>query len=309
MDSIGIIINPNAKSVKKSKKDLAGLLRDTGGSYADVRVTKSFDDTENCIRDFKNNRVSCIGITGGDGTIHQVLTKMIRIYSPGPPPPILILRGGTMDNVARTISLKRKGPEILRRFIKKIRTGADPELHYRDTMKIGDRYCFLFGAGLTSNFLDAAYDTDNKGFLKNSEVILRALREGIRDDGTSSLFRRLNASVTVDGITLPFTEILGMLSGTVEHVGMGFSPLSRAIEKNGTFHLIISGLRPLEGVKQIFRMKKGKPLKGEKNYDGLATRLEIASPAPFRYTMDGDLYDCPGKLLVETGPPVALIYV
>lgn len=309
MNTIGIIINPNAKSVKKSRKDLAALFRETGGGYADVRVTKSFDDTETCIRDFMENNVSCIGITGGDGTIHQVLTKMINIYGPETVPPILILRGGTMDNVARTISLKRKGPAILQRYIKKIREGSGPVLHSRDTMKIGDRYCFLFGAGLTSNFLDAAYDTDNKGFLKNSAVILRALREGIRDDGTSSLFRRLNAEVFVDGKALGFTEILGMLSGTVEHVGMGFSPLSRAIEKDGTFHLIVSGLRPIDGVKQILRMKKGKPLKGENNFDGLVSRLEISSPAPFRYTMDGDLYDCPGRLLVETGPRIRLVYV
>jgi len=309
MNNIGIIINPNAKSVKKSRKDLGELFRKTGGDYADVRVTKSFEDTDSCIRDFKKNSVSCIGITGGDGTIHQVLTKMINTYGPEPVPPILILRGGTMDNVARTIHLKRKGPAILQRFIQKISDGIEPELHYRDTMKIGDRYCFLFGAGLTSNFLDAAYDTDNKGFLKNSEVIIRALREGIRDDGTSSLFRRLNAEVAVDGEPLGFTEILGMLSGTVEHVGMGFSPLSRAIEKDGTFHLIVSGLKPIDGVKQIFRMKKGKPLKGENNFDGLASRLEITSPAPFRYTMDGDLYDCPGKLRVESGPRIALVYV
>jgi hypothetical protein len=78
-------------------------------------------------------------------------------------------------------------------------------------------------------------------------VIFRAIRDAITKDPDSPLFKRLNAEVVADGAKLGFTEILGLLSGTVEHVGMGFSPMPRAIEKDGTFHLIVSGLTPLQG--------------------------------------------------------------
>ncbi len=309
MQKIGIIVNPHARSVRRSRKDLAAVFRKIGGAHADVRLSTSFEYLEQSLSEFRKADIAYIGVAGGDGTLHQVLTRLVRIYGKKELPPIVILKSGTMDNVARTVSLKGKGPAILTRLVRALDAGAPVETHRRDTMAIDGRYGFLFGAGLTANFLNAAYEGDKKGFFKNCEVIYRAIRDAITKDPDSPLFKRLNAEIVADGTKLGFTEILGLLSGTVEHVGMGFSPMPRAIEKDGTFHLIVSGLTPLQGAGQVLRLKSGKPLKGGNNFDGIVSRLKIKSPEPFQYTIDGDLYDCDGTLEVKMGPPVRIVKV
>ena len=308
MQRIGIIINPHARSIKKSGRDMPALFREIGGEYADVRLSNTLEELDDIIRGFRKNGISYIGTSGGDGTVHHVVTRMINAYSPDPAPPLVILKGGTMDNIARTIALKGKGPAILRRLVASLRAGSPVATHQRDTMKIGDRYCFLFGCGLTSNFLNAVYSGE-KGTITNIKVIARALSEGLRDRKDSELFRRLPARVLADGREIHFREILAILAGTVEQVGMGFTPLPRGNEKPGTFHVIISGEKPIEGVKQFFRIKKGLPMKGALNFNDIISSLVIESTGPFQYTMDGDMFDSPPRLVVEMGPRVELVYV
>ncbi len=189
-----------------------------------------------------------------------------------------------------------------------MKSGKPVETHRRDTMKIGNSYCFLFGCGLTTNFLNAVYEGE-KGTIANLKVIYRAISEGIRDKKDSKLFRRLQAGVLIDGRELHFREILAILAGTVEQVGMGFTPLPRGNEKPGTFHIIVSGEKPIEGVKQLFRLKKGIPMKGNYGFNDIASNLVIKSDSPFQYTMDGDLFDCPATLTVEMGPVLELVKV
>ncbi|MCX7679643.1 MAG: diacylglycerol kinase family protein [Spirochaetes bacterium] len=308
MYKIGIIVNPHARSIQKSRNDIAVRLAQIGKEFVDVRLSNSLEELDAILADFKNKDISCIATCGGDGTIHHVVCHMINMYAPSAPPPLLILKGGTMDNIARTIDLKGKSFDILRRMIAVLESGKIPTAHRRDTMKIGNRYCFLFGLGLTTNFLDAVYEGE-KGTLKNLKVIGRAIFEGLTDKKSSSLFKRVYAHITVDGKELPFREILAILAGTVEQIGMGFSPLPRANEKDGTFHAIITGEKPIEGVKQFFRIKKGLPMKGKYNFNDIISRLTIVADSPFRYTMDGELYDCDRSLVVEMGIPIYLIKV
>lgn len=308
MQRIGIIVNPHARSIKNSSKDMPALFRKIGGEHADVRLSNTLEELDDIILDFRKHGITCIGTSGGDGTVHHVVSRMINLYSPDPAPPLVILKGGTMDNIARTIALKGKGPAILKRLVESFRAGKPLITHARDTMKIGDRYCFLFGCGLTTNFLNAVYSGE-KGTITNIKVIVRALSEGLRDKKDSELFKRLVARVLADGKEIHFREILAILAGTVEQVGMGFTPLPRGNEKPGTFHIIITGEKPIEGVKQFFRIKKGLPMKGEKNFNGIISSLVIESESPFQYTMDGDMFDSQPRLVVEMGPRVELVYV
>lgn len=308
MPKIGIIVNPHARSLKKSRKDIPAILAQIGGEFVDVKVTNSLDELNEIVANFKKKGVSYIATCGGDGTIHHVVCTMINTYAPDAPPPLLILKGGTMDNIARTINLQGKSEEILRRMIGLLKIGSTPTIHRRDTIKIGTRHCFLFGLGLTTNFLDAVYEGE-KGTLKNLKVITRALFEGLTDKKDSPLFKRVYADITLDGVKLHFREILAILAGTVEQIGMGFSPLPRANEKEGTFHIIITGEKPIEGVKQFFRIKKGIPMKGQYNFNDIVSRLSIEADSPFRYTMDGELFSCDGSMVAEVGKPIYLVKV
>ena len=273
MKTIGIIINPRAKSVKKSGVDMADLFEREGGGLVDVRKTGTLDELEQACMDFKRNRYSYIGISGGDGTIHQVITRLINVYLPGSVPPVVLLGGGTMNNIARDLNLRGAPRAVLSKLVSALKKGSTVSMSTRDTIKIGDRYGFIFGNGLVTNILNAAYDCEDPGPLRNLVVIATALRDGMFNRADSKIFTQLHARVYVDNYEIPFTDLLGVIVGTVEHKGMGFHLLPRANEKRGTFQVLISGIKPRDLVMQVLRAKNVIPLKGELNYNNIGSRV------------------------------------
>lgn len=290
---------------------MAHTFRTIGGELVDVRESTTFEDMEQCLHDFHEQQISYLGIAGGDGTIHQVITRFIRIYNESGAimPPVVILKGGTMDNVSRTIRLKGKGPDILKRMVTSIRNSMPILSYERDTLQIDNYYCFLFGAGFVTNFLNEAYSGKEKGFWKNLYVIRKSIIHAIRKPKRNSIFQGFTATVRVDGKELPYNDMTAILSGTVEEIGMGFSPLSRAHKGPGTFHTIISSLEPLEFLPNLPAFYEGKSILAPNHFDDVVTSMEILSQAPFEYTMDGDIYTCDGSLTVRTGRSIRLVYV
>lgn len=309
MKKIGIIINPHAKSVKKNKNTIVRDFINIGGDMVDIRFTEDLDVLEKVCRDFKKNGYDYIGIAGGDGTIHHVLTRLINVYLPGKLPPLLLFRSGTMDNIARDINIKGKPADVLKRLVAALKNNKEIQKTERDTIRLENHYAFIFGAGLVTNILNAAYDTETKGFARNMVVVMMAIRDAIFNKRDSTLFKRIEAAVYVDDYEVPFTDLLGIIAATVEHKGMGFRLMPRANEKAGTFHVLISGIRPMQMVRNLFKVKKGIPLKGRLNYNGLGSRLRMVSGSPVLYTLDGDLYTGGKEIIVEMGPRVELVEI
>ena len=306
--SIGIIINLNAKQNRKHGKDPVALYETIGGNHVIVRSTCDTGQIRDVAREFRKKGIAYLGVCGGDGSLHHVISEFLQVYRSGLPP-ILALKGGTMDTVSRTIKLKGKGPCILRRMIAAMRSGRTPELHTRDTIRVGKKHCFLFGLGISSNFLREYYEGGDPGPVKAVKVAARGIAGGIFGGEVGSLFTRFNACVDVDGECVPFNDFLGILAATVDNVGIGFRPLFRAYEENGTFHAIFAGFGPATLVKQIYRFKTGKPLRHPHYHETVGRRMRISSPGPIPYMMDGDLYEARDELVVESGRRVTLVRV
>jgi diacylglycerol kinase family enzyme len=79
MKKIGIIVNANAKKVRKGVIS-SDRFREIGSNLADVRETSTFDELDGALRNFRDEKYPYIGIAGGDGTIHHVRGGG-RIYS------------------------------------------------------------------------------------------------------------------------------------------------------------------------------------------------------------------------------------
>ncbi|HOO70159.1 MAG TPA: diacylglycerol kinase family protein [Spirochaetota bacterium] len=309
MKTIGIIINPRARSVKKSRVNMADLFEREGGDLVDVRKTGTLDELEQACMDFKRNRYSYIGISGGDGTIHQVITRLINVYLPGSVPPVVLLGGGTMNNIVRDLDLRGTPQAVLSKLVAALKQGSAVATATRDTIKIDNCFGFIFGIGVVTNILNAAYDCADPGPLRNLVVIATALRDGIFNREDSKLFTRIQARVHVDDDEIPFADLLGVIAGTVEHKGMGFHLLPRANEKRGTFQVLISGLKPRELARQVLRAKKGIPLKGALNYNNIGNRVRIFAENDISYTIDGDLYNGSRELIIETGPEITFVEI
>lgn len=308
MKKIGIIVNPFAKKIRTGKISPDSVKKFESDHFK-IFIPESKIELNNCIKFLKNNKFDYIGILGGDGTIHLTLTGIINFFGEKNIPPILLLKGGTMDNIARSVGLKGGTKKVLARASAVINSGSDIPVTTRDTIKIKDSYCFLFGFGAVTSFLNEAYSGSEKGFVRNAAVVLKAVWQAAIGLEKGSIFEKTNAEILADGKQIAFKNITAVLSGTVEHIGMGFTPLSRSNEKSGTFHSIITAVSPLTVLKNIFSLRKGKKIDHPLNYDNLTSSLKIKSDKPFQYTMDGDLYDSYDVLEVNCGPIVSFLIV
>ena len=145
MNKVGLIINPHARVVKKMNIDPLQFFTGISEGYADIRLTNSVAEIDPVIKEFKKLRIPYVAVCGGDGTHHHVLSRFINIYRKEPMPPILHLRAGTMNTQPRTINLKGKPEEILKRMIAILKQNGTPRVFVRDTIRVEDRYCFIFG--------------------------------------------------------------------------------------------------------------------------------------------------------------------
>src|SRR5208337_697934 len=150
MYEISVILNPNARKFRRGRSSIDSY---TDIEYKGLRifVPADLNELEKITLSLALNKPDYICIGGGDGTIHLVITMLIRSFINQIIPPILILREGTMNNVARSISLKGKGPNKIIKLIRSLENDKSFQIYTRDTIKINNNYCFLFGTGFVTN--------------------------------------------------------------------------------------------------------------------------------------------------------------
>jgi diacylglycerol kinase family enzyme len=308
---IGIILNPKSRKNIKTKCASVKIFKKIAGDYAEIQATNDIDELKRAIRGFKSKGIPYIGISGGDGTIHHVVTHLINIYKPSPVPPILLLRDGTMNNIATSIGLKSSSEDLLKEFIAAIKGNKSLRVVQRDTIRIEDTYCFLFGFGLTSNVLNKVY-FQGKGIKSNIKVIGQTFAEAFLslmniDESSLTLVKTMNVKISIDGKKVPFAKVLTVLAGTVESIGMGFSTIYRANDQPGTFHVLVNGMKPHFLVRNLQKIMTGQRIDHPLNIDEVCGEMKIIARERFDYTMDGDMYVADRKLDVYAGMPLKFI--
>jgi len=306
MKRAGIIINPNAKKIRTGRTSL-DKYRNIKSECFDLRISESLEQIKYIAMDFKRENIDYIAIAGGDGTIHLTLTEIIRIYGESAIPAILILKEGTMDNIARSINLKGNGLSLIKKLKESLESGQEIETHSRRTLKINGRYCFIFGTGFIANFLNEVYSGKEKGFIRNIQVGFDSIKEAIVNKKDGRIFNLINEKIKIDDNDIEFNEINGILAGTVEHVGMSFSPLRNAAQNESEFQVIITGMNPRKMLLNINKLRVGKKINSEGYCNIMAKKLNIVAESEFDYTMDGDMYVADRELEVSLGPVVRLV--
>lgn len=306
MKKAGIIINPNAKKIRTGKTSLDKYKKLVSDNI-DLRISNGLHEIKSIAQDFKAKNIDYIAIAGGDGTVHLTLTEIIKAYLPGEIPPILILKEGTMDNIARTIKLKGNGLYLLKKLIKALDSGKDIQTFRRNTIQIEDRYCFLFGTGMITNFLNEVYNGKEKGLVRNIQVGIKTIKEAVTNTRDGIIFNFLKEDIKIDGKEIGFDSVSGILAGTVEHVGMSFSPLKEAVSNETGFQTLITGMEPRKMLLNINKFRRGKKIKSSEYCNLFANEMQISCPNEFDYTMDGDIYKAKDFLMIKMGPPVELV--
>jgi len=308
MKKVGVIINPNAKKFRIGKDSINTYLNQKKDNIF-VNTPQNIEELKEVSKTYKKEKLDYICIGGGDGTIHLVLSELINAFHPSAIPPILILKEGTMNNIARSVKLKGKGLVLLDTLLKKIEENKIIETVNRLTIKVNDKYCFLFGTGFVTNFLNKVYSGQEKGFFANLKVGFMCFKEvffNAKDDG---IFKLTEQAIFIDEKKVLINPIYGILAGTVEHIGMGFSPLIEAVKSDGTFQAIVLGVHPRVILRHLNKIRTGKRIKSPKYLNVFGKSILIKQKGIFEYTMDGDIYSTKNELKISIGPKVKLVKI
>jgi diacylglycerol kinase family enzyme len=309
MNSIGIVHNPFARRNLK-EKHLAGHLKTLIAGRGELYQTGHRDElialAEHCLK----CDLPVLGINGGDGSIHAVLTAFVSVYGNRKLPRFLILRGGTMNTVAKSLGLSGSPDSILRRWIDSQRKGK-VKVRRQATLNVNGSIGFIAGTGVVTRFLDRYYEGGRTGAIKALSMVGTIVPGAIfGSKSVKSMFSPAPISVTYEGQDLGKEAYTAVLASTVREVGLGFKLTARCYEKPGSFHLIAADIPPLALVPRIFHLWTGKnPNHPGFLHHGPSRTATIKHNGHIRWMMDGDMYETEKDLVISMGPMVEVVVV
>ncbi len=312
MGGIGIVNNPRAGR-NLGRPDVARRLRSLLGDDGEVLDASTPEELSRAVERFHSARIDVLGVNGGDGTGHHVLTAFARAYGADPLPALLLLRGGAMNTVAHGNGIRGRAERILSEVLVRRRSGGAPlRVVERDLLRVEadrgpPRFGFIFGTGVIVTFLDAYYATGRPCAMAAAIVFARAFMSAlVFGRFAASLARREPLRVATDGDEWPDASYLALAASSTPDIGLGFRAFERCSEQPGSFQAVgVTG-----SVTQLAlaapRVRRGAPWQRRLAHDEVARELLLEGDRP-RFTIDGDLYRAGRSVAVTTGPAIRLL--
>jgi diacylglycerol kinase (ATP) len=311
MGGIGIVNNPRSRrNLRRAAtgRRLASLLDGEG----EVAAAPTPAARARANARFRAARVDVVGVNGGDGTGHWVLTAIARAWGEDPLPKLLLLRGGAMNTVAHGHGI-RGGPErILAAVLARVRGGVPLRTIERDLLAVSadegeGRLGFIFGTGAVVAFLEAYYATGRPSPATAGLLVARALASALVGGRfAASLARRERLRVATDGDEWPDAAYLAVAAATTPDVGFGFRAFSRCSEQPGSFHAVGVTGSPARLALAAPRIRRGAPWRRRVAQDEVAREMILEGDGP-RFTLDGDLFGAGRTVTVRTGPAIEIV--
>jgi diacylglycerol kinase (ATP) len=318
MGGIGIVINPRSRQNQRDPRAAHRLARALG-DHGVVRTAKSRDDLSRIAEDFRKLQIDVLGISGGDGTNYVTITGFLEVYADEPLPPLAFLRGGTFNTVANAVGVPRGKPDgLLARLIRRYAKREPLSWCERHVMWMGspDRtagqrdghYGFIFGTGAIHGFIADYNRAEVRDTLWAAKVLGRASANVIAGRPTP-VAQRWEGKVTLDGgEVFPDRDYLAIGAGTVDQIGLGFTPFYRASHVPGTFHVLGIHTTALGFVQKLPDIWKARPMGEAHTFDRVTSRAVVeARSGVVQYVCDGDVHDHEGPLAIEAGPRVRIL--
>jgi diacylglycerol kinase (ATP) len=304
---IAIVLNPSAGGLHCYPERRVDGLRSIAGAHAVLFSTGDRDLIEAVADGVRERGVDTVAIIGGDGTVSNVLSALHRAFAGASLPRIALLRGGTMNTVANSLGIARREPEELLRRLLAARTSQSVR---RATLKVNGRVGFLFSTGIMVGFLKVLYRSPKlkQGPLGALSLLGKGSWQAVRGGKLiEEIETPLRATLRIDGELHPPRRYTVLGAATVEQVGLGFRPFTRAGECLERFQVFAFHGSTQSLVRQLLRIRRGQPIAKGLGFDPMTRQLQIETAGePITYALDGDVREADTRLLVEVGPQVEI---
>ena len=311
MPGIGIILNKNANKGQSFRGRIGEKLGFILGDPGSLRETFEVSEIDAVARLFREREIDILGIGGGDGSNQQVLSTFIRIYGVQPLPRVLFMRGGTHNACARSIGLKGSPENILERLVRRYHANDRIETTCRSTLRLEDdgevRYGFTLATGFLYRFFERMHRGQRDSPWKVASLIASLFGSFFTGNSKiGEMFRPPPERVSVAGEALKWESCNGVAASTMEQVGLGMKPFSRANETPDGFHALVFRIRPRRFARVSWRLLRGRLESHPQHLSTVTDGLVIESDQPIPYAMDGDLFRGGPRLEIGAGPRLKL---
>ncbi len=310
MPGIGIIANPHSKLNKRSPQTLS-LMAEVFGQRGTFTITRDLDHLDETLKKYKAQEISILGINGGDGSISQIITRMIAIYGMKPLPLLAILRGGTMNLIASQLSIQGGPVENIRRLIGLVEGGRALPSQRLATLKINDIYGFLYADQSSTAILEEFY-RKKSGRLGAAWLATRLVGSFlVKGPLIAGVLKAHPLRATFKPAAELNTKVLGCFAGTITKFPMGFPflPLARRYPNQFQVTAVTSGADALLwNLPLILLAQREGASIGKETFCAREADLNYEGSAHF--TVDGEIYKAAhGNIHIELGPSLRFLSI
>jgi diacylglycerol kinase family enzyme len=307
---IGVIVNPHARGNRRAPRRLDRFRRIVGDD-GEVVETDTEDALAAALLRFRERSIDVLAVCGGDGSFHTVVSHAVQVWADETLPLLLPLRGGTMNNLLRSLHARRRhAGAMLAHVVKDYRHGRLHDTTEGDLIVVNGRWFgFIAGAGMFVAFLRLYYAGRRPGPLFAAFLLAKlGLSYFLGTSSIRGVAKPVEADVTCDGQRLPFRRYTLLLASTMPHIGLGLRPFYLGGRKRGHFHVLAGPATPGELLARLWRFYRGFPAELPSLYDNLVRHMRVEFAEPQCFTLNGDVFAEPVSVLdITAGPRVRLI--
>lgn len=312
MGGIAVVTNPMSRRNRRDPslvRQLAWVL----GEQGQIAAPGDLAALHAVVERFREREVDVVAVNGGDGTLHQVVTALVRVYGDAPLPRVAPLRGGTMNTVAGGLGIRGTPDQLLGRLVTRHAAGEALPVATRNLLRVqggdaGELAGFIFGNGLLSQFLEAYYDSPDPSPAAAAWLLLRgAVSSLVGGELAARLGRRVEARVTVDGAELPERSWMTVTAATVDDIGLGFRPFWRVVEHPGTVEVLALSCSVGALTLQLPRIWLKRPVDHPGIREALCALVVLEADRPLSFMVDGDFHRGGQRVEITVGPRVELV--
>lgn len=292
MTRLIILTNFRSGRNKTRPEVIRELSRAAGGECREVDELGSF---RRVTAQVMNDGVDILGINGGDGTVHAVLTELMGLGCELPE--LAIIPGGTTNMTANDLNDKAALEVTLHRLAEETAVSRNERrVVHRPMLRaeaegISPQYGFCLSAGATldgmEHFKEKVGSRGLRGELAAGISVLRGLAGLMR--GESAWTRRRDTTVSVAGAEL-HDQIL-VISTTLERMLLDFTPWWG--KGTGPIHLTALRRKPEAIVRRAPAFLRGRGHPGFTLQNGYYSenvpRFELKPDSGF--ALDGEIFD------------------